>query len=44
MNASLLKVNDDKTVALVLASYNNQKKYITMIKISDCDIILCPSA
>ena len=45
MNANLLKVNDDKMVALALASSNNQKKYnITMIKSGDCDIIPHPSA
>ena len=45
MNTSLLKVNDDKTVMLILVSRNNQKKHnTTMIKISDFDIIPSPSA
>ena len=39
MAANLLKVNDDKTVALVLASRNNQAKHkIYVIKIGDCHI------
>ena len=41
MNANFLKVNEDKTVALVglHASRNNQAKHnITAIKIGDCDI------
>ncbi|KAI0241112.1 hypothetical protein LSAT2_001533, partial [Lamellibrachia satsuma] len=45
MNASLLKINDFKTVALVLVSRNNQKIHnITIIKIGDCDMIRSPSA
>ncbi len=45
MNAIFLKVNEDKTVALVHASRKNQMKHnITAIKIGDCDIIPCPSA
>jgi len=37
MNANLLIVNDDKTIALVLASRNHQKNHsITTIKIGDC--------
>ncbi len=40
-----LKVNDNKTVALVLASRNNQAKHnITVIKIGDCDITPSPIA
>ena len=39
MAANLLKVNDDKTVAHVLASRNNQAKHkISVIKIGDCHI------
>ena len=39
MNANFLKVNEDKTVALVHASRNNQTKHsITAIEIGDCDI------
>ena len=45
MNANVLKVNDDKTVALVHASRKDQMKHnITAIKIGDCDIIPSPSA
>ena len=45
MVANLLKVNDDKTVAFVLASRNNQAKYnITVIKIGDCGITPSPTA
>ena len=45
MNANFLKVNEDKTVALVHASINNQAKHnITAIKIGDCDITPSPSA
>ena len=45
MVANLLKVNDDKTVALVLASRNNQAAHnITVIKIGDCDITPNPTA
>ena len=45
MNANFLKVNEDKTVALVHASRKNQMKHnITAIKIGDCDIIPSPSA
>ena len=45
MNAHFLKLNEDKTVALVHASRNNQTKYnITAIKIGDCDINPSPSA
>ena len=43
MNANFLKVNEDKTVALVHASRNNQAKHnITAIKIGDCDITPSP--
>ena len=42
---NLLKVKDDKTVALVLASRNNQVKHnITVMKIGDCDITPSPTA
>ena len=45
INTNLIKVNEDKTVAFILASCNNQKKRnITMIKTDDCDIIPTPSA
>ena len=45
MNANFLKENEDKTVALVHASRNNQAKHnITAIKIGDCDITPSPSA
>ena len=45
MNANFLKINEDKTVALVHASRNNQAKHnITAIKIGDCDITPSPSA
>ena len=45
MNANFLKVNEDKTVALVHASRNNQAKHnITAIKIGDCGITPSPSA
>ena len=45
MNAIFLKVNEDKTVALVHASRKNQMKHnITAIQIGDCDIIPSPSA
>ena len=45
MVENLLKVNDDKTVALVLGSRNNQAKHhITVIKIGDCDITPSPTA
>ena len=38
-----LKVNDDKTVALVLSSRNNRANHnITVIKIVDCDITPSP--
>ena len=44
INANLLEVNDDKTVALVQASRNNQNKHnSTMRKIDDCDVIPSPS-
>ena len=40
-----LKVNDDKTVALVLSSRNNRANHnITVIKIGDCDITPSPTA
>ena len=39
INANVLKVNEDKTVALVDSSRNNQTKHnITAINIGDCDI------
>ena len=42
---NFLKVNEDKTVALVHASRNNQAKHnITAIKIGDCDITPSPTA
>ena len=45
MVANLLKVNEDKTVALVLGSRNNQAKHnITVIKIGDYDITPSPTA
>ena len=45
MVENLLKINDDKMVALVLGSRNNQAKHhITMIKIGDCDITPSPTA
>ena len=45
MIANFLKVNEDKTVALVHASRKNQMKHnVTAIKIGDCDIIPSPSA
>ena len=45
MNTNFLKLNEDKTVALVHASRNNQTKHnITAIKIGDCDITPSPSA
>ena len=45
MSANFLKVNEDKTVALVHASRNNHMKHnITTIKIGDCDIITSPSS
>ena len=45
MAENLLKINDDKTVALVLGSRNNQvKHHITVIKIGDCDITPSPTA
>ena len=45
MNTNFLKLNEDKTVALVHASINNQTKHnITAIKIGDCDITPSPSA
>ena len=45
INANFLKVNEDKTVALVHASRKNQMKHnITAIKIGDCDITPIPSA
>ena len=45
MIENLLKINDDKTVALGLGSQNNQAKHhITVIKIGDCDITPSPTA
>ena len=45
MVKNLLKINYDKTVALVLGSRNNQAKHhITVIKIGDCDITPSPTA
>ena len=45
MNANVLKVNEDITVALVHASRKNQMTHsITATKIGDCDIIPSPSA
>ena len=45
MVENILKMNDDKTVALVLGSRNNQAKHhITVIKIGDCDITPSPTA
>ena len=45
MVENLLKINDDKTVALVLGARNNQAKYhITVIKIGDCNIMPSPAA
>ena len=45
MVANLLKVNDDKTVALVIAPRNNQaKQNITVIKIGDRGIPPSPTA
>ena len=48
MNTNFLKLNEDKTVALVHASRNNQTKHnitqFTAIKIGDCDITPSPSA
>ena len=44
MGDNQLKVNDDKTVALVLSSRNNRTNHnITMIKIGDCDIMPNPT-
>ena len=40
-----LKVNEDKTVALVLSSHNNRANHnITVIKIGDCDITPSPTS
>ena len=39
-----LKVNDDKTVALVLSSRNRRVKHTTVIKIGYCDITPSPTA
>ena len=45
MVANLVKVYEYKTVALVLASRNNQATHnITVIKISDCDMTPSPTA
>ena len=45
MGDNQLKVNDDKTVALVLSSRNNRANHnITVIKIGDCDITPSPTA
>ena len=45
MVENLLKMNDDKTVALMLGSRNNQgKHHIAVIKIGDCDITPSPTA
>ena len=43
MGDNQLKVNDDKTVALVLSSHNNRANHITVIKIGDCDITPSPT-
>ena len=44
MGDNQLKVNDDKTVALVLTSRNNRANHnITVIKIGDCDITPSPT-
>ena len=43
MGDNQLKVNDDKTVALVLSSRNNQANHITVIKMGDCDITPSPT-
>ena len=44
MGDNQLKVNDDKTVALVLSSRNNRANHnITVIKIDDCDITPSPT-
>ena len=44
MGDNQLKVNDDKTVALVLSSRNNRANHnITVIKIGDCDITPSPT-
>ena len=44
MGDNELKVNDDKTVALVLSSRNNRANHnITVIKIGDCDITPSPT-
>ena len=44
MGDNQLKVNDDKTVALVLSSRNNRANHnITEIKIGDCDITPSPT-
>ena len=45
MSDNLLKLNDNKTVAIVAASRNHKSKHnITVIKIGDCDIAPSPSA
>jgi hypothetical protein len=45
MSSNLLKLNDDKTVAIVAASHHHQSKHnITVIKIGDCDITPSPYA
>ena len=44
MGDNQLKVNDDKTVALVLSSRNNRANHnITVIKIGDCEIMPSPT-
>ena len=44
MGDNQLKVNDDKTVALVLSTRNNRANHnITVIKIGDCDITPSPT-
>ena len=44
MGHNQLKVNDDKTVALVLSSRNNRVNHnIVVIKIADCDITPSPT-
>ena len=43
MGDNQVKVNDDKTVALVLSSRNNRANHITVIKIGDCDLTPSPT-
>ena len=44
MGDNQLKVNGDKTVALVLSSHNNRPNHnVTVIKIGDCDITPSPT-